>query len=175
MAAAALEQESPVRKGPSLIVQIAVLLAMTGVAVGGGWFAGGQMQGGGSESAAAPTHAAPAPGSGHGEAASGHDESEVPEGHPTIIPLAPITTNVAQPADVWMRLEISLVFDKAPEDPALADAVHQDLLAYIRTLKLHQIEGASGFAHLRADLEERASIRTEGLAKRLLIRTMLLE
>ena len=70
---------------------------------------------------------------------------------------------------------MSLVFDKAPADPGLADMVHQDILAYLRTLKLHQIEGASGFQHLRDDLEERASIRSDGAVKHILIRTLLLE
>jgi flagellar FliL protein len=179
MAVVAIEQAPPpAKKGPSLLVQIGVLLAMTGIAIGGGWFAGGHMQ---SEQsgAAAEASAHPAPvskPSGHGEAAGGHGEAPAAaEGHLTIIPLAPITTNLAQPGDVWVRMEVSLVFGEAPDDPALADSVHQDLLAFVRTLKLHQIEGASGFQHLRADLEERASIRSNGAAKRLLIRTLLLE
>jgi flagellar FliL protein len=37
------------------------------------------------------------------------------------------------------------------------------------------MEGASGFLHLREDLDERAGIRSGGLAKRILIRTLLLE
>lgn len=178
MAVVTIEQEPVAKKGPSLVVQLAVLLALTGVAVGGGWFAGGYMR---SEQEATPTDAAdhaapaavkPAEAGGHGEAAT----AEAPaEGHPTIIPLAPITTNLAQPSDVWARLEMSLVFDVAPADAGLADSIHQDLLAYIRTLKLHQVEGASGFQHLRADLEERASLRSEGAVKRILIRTLLLE
>jgi len=181
MAVATVDQEPPaVKKGPSLIVQVVVLLAMTGMAVGGGWFAGGYMrseQTAGAEAAEpAPEEAKPAAAEGgHGEAAPAAEEGKTAEGHPTIVPLAPITTNLAQPSDVWARAEMSLVFDKAPADPGLADMVHQDILAYLRTLKLHQIEGASGFQHLREDLEERASIRSDGAVKRILIRTLLLE
>ena len=59
--------------------------------------------------------------------------------------------------------------------PELPELIHQDLLAYLRTLKLHQIEGASGFQHLKADLEERAAISSGGHVKQLLIRTLLFE
>ena len=62
-----------------------------------------------------------------------------------------------------------------PADPGLADAIHQDLLAFVRTVKMHQIEGASGFQHLKADLAERASIRSDGHVKAVLIRTLLFE
>ena len=62
-----------------------------------------------------------------------------------------------------------------PAEPPLIEAVHQDLLAFVRTLKMHQIEGASGFQHLKADLEERAAIRSDGHVKNVLIRTLLFE
>lgn len=177
MTVAIVEQQPPAKKGPSLIVQAAVLLAMTGMAVGGGWFAGGYMRGEEAAAAAsAPDAAEPAavkPGDASGGAPAEAEGTK--QGPQTIVPLAPITTNLSQPADTWARIELSLVFDAAPADPGLADSVHQDLLAYIRTLKLHQIEGPSGFQHLRSDLEERAALRSDGAVKRVLIRTMLLE
>ena len=71
-------------------------------------------------------------------------------------------------------MEVSVVYD-APQPPAMAEEIHQDLLAFVRTLKMHQIEGASGYQHLKADLEERAAIRSQGHAKQVLIRTLLLE
>ena len=45
----------------------------------------------------------------------------------------------------------------------------------IRTVKMHEIEGASGFRHLKEDLEERAAIRSDGHVKQVLIRTLLFE
>jgi flagellar FliL protein len=93
---------------------------------------------------------------------------------PTLVTLAPITTNLASPSDVWIRLEASVLYD-TPQSAALTEEIHQDLLALVRTLKMHQIEGASGYQHLKADLEERAAIRSGGHAKQLLIRTLLLE
>ncbi|MCC6206313.1 MAG: flagellar basal body-associated FliL family protein [Hyphomicrobiales bacterium] len=177
MAVTTLDQAPPpAKKGPSLIIQIAVLLVLTGVAVGGGWFTGNYMRGeqAGEAAPAAGDHAAS---SGHGAAeAGGHGETSASgEGQPTIIPMAAITTNLAQPSNTWVRMEISLVFDKAPQNPELPDIIHQDFLTFVRTLKLHQIEGPSGFLHLRADLEERAQLRSDGAVKRILIRTLLLE
>ncbi|MBN9071589.1 MAG: flagellar basal body-associated FliL family protein [Rhizobiales bacterium] len=182
---AAVDQEPPAKKGPSIVIQIAVLLVLTAAAAGGAWFAGGLMRKDGAspppsaaaEPAAPAGHGEAAEGaveSGHGEAAAGHDGAKA-AGGPSIVPLAPIMTNLAQPSDTWLRMELAVVFDKTPADPRLAENIQQDLLAYVRTLKLHQIEGPSAFQQLRADLDERAAIRSDGLATQVLIRTLMLE
>ena len=69
---------------------------------------------------------------------------------------------------------VPLVFEGEP-DPAMAAAIHQDLFAYLRTVKLRQVETASGLQHLRSDLAERASIRSEGAVKQILFRALLFE
>jgi flagellar FliL protein len=158
----------PPRRGPSLVVQIGVLFVMTGAAVAMGWLSGGLLTGGkpGAEPAG---HAAAA---GHGESKSGHgDEAPVQE---TIIPLAAITTNIASPNDVWVRIEVSIVLDE-PQAHDLPGLIQQDLLSYIRTVKMHEIEGASGLRHLRENLQERAAIRSDGHVKQVLIGTLLFE
>jgi flagellar FliL protein len=171
----------PLPKGPSLVIQIVVLLVLTLAAVGLGWVAGMYLKGEAgpqAETAAAPAaddHAAPMgehakPDEGHAEEG---DHGPAPAG-PLIVDLLPITTNLTAPSDVWVRMEATLVFD-APQPPELALVVHQDLLAYMRTLKLHQIEGASGYQHLKADLAERARIRSDGHVTQVLIRTLLFE
>ncbi|WP_442582378.1 flagellar basal body-associated FliL family protein [Mesorhizobium sp. ASY16-5R] len=160
-------------KGPSLILQLAVLLVVTAAAVGGGWFAGGYLgkessQEGVAETAHAPAqdHGAPA------AAAGGHGEET--EADPLLVSLAPMTTNLAAPSRVWVRMELTLLLDAA-QSSDMIEAIHQDLFAYMRTLKLHQIEGASGYQHLKSDLEERARIRSDGHVKQVLIRTLLFE
>src|SRR5690606_12424179 len=92
----------------------------------------------------------------------------------TVIPLAAITTSIASPSDVWVRMEVSIVLDE-PQAPDLPGIIQQDLLAYIRTVKMHEIEGTSGFRHLRQNLDERAAIRSDGHVKQVLIRTLLFE
>lgn len=175
----------PPKAGPSLIIQIGALLVLTAVAGGMGWLSGGYLN-----SHSAPTaDAKPAPaagshgsmtGGGHGEAAGGHGEAPAAGGHGEAAPanlvvdLPGIMTNLAAPSDTWLRMELSIVLD-APQATDLTGLIHQDILAYVRTLKLHQIEGSSGLIHLKADLDERAAIRSDGHVKRVLIRTMLFE
>jgi flagellar FliL protein len=158
--------ETEVKRGPSTTIQIAVLLVLTVMAAGIGWLSGGLLNGGAGP-AAEPSAA---------QASGEHDSGE--QQAPTvanIVDLAPITTNLAVPETVWIRLELSLVFDQPPQDPLLADGIQQDLLAYLKTVKLMQVQGASGYQHLKSDLVERAGIRSKGLVKDVLIRTMLFE
>jgi flagellar FliL protein len=153
-------------KGPSLVIQLAMLAAMTVAALGAGWFAGSTLK----RSEAPPQ----APRLSHDKQAEAKPEEKHVEGGPVLVDLAPITTNLAAPADVWVRMEAAVIFD-APQPTEMNEAIHQDILAFLRTVKMHQIEGASGYQHLKADLQERASIRSGGHAKDILIRTLLFE
>jgi flagellar FliL protein len=166
MAAAAAEAAAAAKKGPSFVVQIAVLLVLTLAAVGAGWFAGRFLHG---EQAPEAQAAAPA------ESAKGKKgEGEKPVQDPHLFPLETITTNLADPTDVWVRLELTLVFQDQP-DAEIAAMVHQDFLAYLRTVKARQVAGASGFQHLKSDLDERAQIRSGGKVSRVLVKTLLFE
>lgn len=189
MTMAITDETEPVKKGPSMVVQIVIMLVLTLLALGLGWGAGMYLKKqAGPTTAEAP--AAPAPAEvdhekkddhgakdehGAGEAkaeADGHGKAA--PGAPVVIPLEPITTNLASPTTTWVRLEVSIV-SEGPPAPGLADIMQQDILAYMRNVKLHQIEGPSGFQHLRDDLDERARIRSEGHVNRVLIRTLLFE
>ncbi len=162
---ALLEQQSTVSKGPSLAIQLVLLLGITALAAGAAWFAGSYLEHlatGAQETAVARStgHASP-------QSAPAHGPSNV-------VDLKPITTNMAEPSEVWMRAELSLVFT-GPVDTAVAEAIHQDLFAYLRTLKLRQVETPSGFQHLKSDLEERARIRSGGTVDKILFRALLFE
>ena len=89
-------------------------------------------------------------------------------------PLAPILTNLASPANVWVRMELAVVGKTDLPDEVL-EQIHQDLLAYMRTVKLHHVEGPSGYINLKAELNERAVIRSGGAAKMVLVRTLVFE
>ncbi|MCT7377572.1 flagellar basal body-associated FliL family protein [Chelativorans salis] len=165
----ALVPQEEQKKGPSPLVQVAALLTVTALAVGMGWYTGGYLEG----------HQTPVsePGTikdqGH---AKGVEEQ--PDGEsqlaPSVTALDPITTNLADPTEVWVRMELAIAFDGEP-DQELAHTIHQDLLAYMRTVKLRQIESASGFQYLKADLRERARIRSEGRVSDVLVITFLYE
>lgn len=163
----AITDESPAKPaGPSLVVQIAVLLAITAAAIGLGWLSGQYLNSQAEAQKAALAAQAPEGTAAEGEHAPAARELEV------LLP--PITTNLAAPTTVWVRLEASIVLDE-PQPATLADDIHQDLLSFLRTVRLHQVEGASGFQHLKADLEERARIRSDGHVKQVLIRTLIFE
>ena len=91
--------------------------------------------------------------------------------------IEPIVTNLASPADTWIRLEAAIVFaNGAIADPKTTAAeIRQDILAYCRTLSLEQLQGPSALQHLREDLSERVSLRTNGAAKELVIETMVVQ
>jgi len=150
-------------KGPSLVIQLAVLAVLTVGAVGAGWVAASMI---GDRRAADTGEVTP-------DRATEMRTSEMSNGV-GIVHIDPITTNLGSPAEMWIRLELSLVFT-GEADVAMAELIHQDLLAYMRTVKVHQIQGASGFQHLKADLTERARIRSDGAVREVLVRTMLVE
>ena len=119
--------------------------------------------------AAAPPEAAkPAP-EPHGEpkAAAGDLMRELP----------PIVASLHEPKNVWVRLETAVVLDRAalPEADRLAREITGDILAFVRTLSLPQLQGASGLQHLREDLNERAAIRSGGRVRELVIQAMVLQ
>ena len=168
---AIVDDTAPEKKGPSLVVQIALLAGLTVVALGIGWGSGIYLNG---QVPAKTT--APAAEGGHGKDEGSGNAVSLAELHDSagVIYLEPLTTNLAGPTGTWVRIELALVF--GPEkDANVAYTVQQDILDYLRTVKIHQIEGASGFRHLKSDLEERAALRSEGKVKGILIRTLLFE
>ena len=92
-------------------------------------------------------------------------------------PLSPILTNLSEPRDIWIRVESSIVFEdeEIAGDDVLAGQIAEDILAYLRTVSLSQIEGPSGLQNLREDLAERARIRSEGRVTELVIQTMVVQ
>ena len=65
--------------------------------------------------------------------------------------------------------------DAAAGANALVAAIGEDIVAYLRTVSLAQIEGPSGFLHLREDLNDRARIRTGGKIRELVVQALVLE
>jgi flagellar protein FliL len=91
--------------------------------------------------------------------------------------LPPIIANLAEPSDAWVRVQASIVFDgkAVPKPDLLAAEIGEDLLGFMRTLSVAQIGGASGLQHLREDLNERASTRSEGLVRELIVQTLVVQ
>jgi flagellar FliL protein len=91
--------------------------------------------------------------------------------------LAPIITNLAHPSNTWIRLQAAIVFDSetSPKPDADAALIAADILAFLRTLPMEKIGGASGLQHLREELTDRAVIRTEGRVRELIIQTLVVQ
>jgi flagellar FliL protein len=95
----------------------------------------------------------------------------------SLFELPPIITNLAAPADTWIRLEVSIVFDPkdVPHPEALGGDIAGDLLAYLRTMTVAELEGPIGLQNLRQDLSERVAIRSAGKVGELIIRTLVVQ
>jgi flagellar protein FliL len=94
-----------------------------------------------------------------------------------IVDLPPIVTNLGAPPETWIRLEGSIIFDpKTLSHPeAMAGQIGDDVLAYLRTVSLHQLEGPIGLENIRQDLSERAATRSGGKVRGFVIRTLVVQ
>ncbi len=118
----------------------------------------------------------PAPGPGMDKPAGA--SSDAPPIQPSaIVDLPPIVTNLGAPQDTWIRLEGSIVFDPKtlPHPEAVAGQIGDDVLAYLRTVSLRQLEGPIGLENIRQDLNERAAIRSGGKVRAFVIRTLVVQ
>jgi flagellar protein FliL len=94
-----------------------------------------------------------------------------------IVNLPPIVTNLGSPQDTWIRLEGSIVFDPKtlPHPEAVAAQIGDDVLAYLRTVSLRELEGPIGLENIRQDLNERAATRSGGKVRTFVIRTLVVQ
>ncbi len=160
------DDETVPKKKNTLIPMIGAVVLLSLVGGGGGWLTGKLI-------APAPKSAeAAASTSASGEHAGGAGAAA--PALPNLLELAPILTNIGYPAENLIRLQLGLVFD-GPPDPALAETVNQNILTYLRTLSLQQLQGPRGFTYLKGDIEEIASLRSQGRVTKVLIRTFVVE
>ncbi|MCW6511384.1 flagellar basal body-associated FliL family protein [Lichenifustis flavocetrariae] len=148
-------------KGGSALGVIVPVLVLTLVAGGGGFVVGKQIIAKAKASVAGvgkPADAAP----------------PVPI---AVKELIPIVANLLTPEGSWVRLQTAIVYEKAdaPQIDILSAKIADDMLAYLRTLTLTQLQGASGLQHLREDLSERAAVRSDGHVKEVMIEMMVIQ
>ena len=163
------EQAEGKKNSSPLIMTIAGVVILTLLGVGGGWLVGGMIA---PKIAATEAHATAAAG-GHGEKKEEGVEKIAAEPN-GIVQLDPITTNLAYPSTNWVRLEVALMF-KGPVEVGLAEDIHQDIMAYVRTVSLQQLEGPRGFQYLKDDIQERVDLRSQGRVSKVMFRTFVIE
>ena len=153
-------------KGEMSLAQNAMAFAVAGLIAAGVGGLQGYMT-------ARPDAAATAPGA----AKPADDSKKAPTQDISLIDLPAVVTNLAQPTDVWVRLEATLLFEgkTPPRAEALAGEISGDILAYLRTETLAQIQGVAGLQHLRQDLSERAATRSDGRVRELIIKALVVQ
>ena len=168
-------QEGEGKKKSGMMALVIPLVVLTAVGGGGGWVIGNMLAPQVKQAEDAAKAAEAAASGGEGEA------KKEEEGLPPIsteangvVALEPITTNLAYPSENWIRLEVALMFNGAP-DVKIAEEVHQDIMAYLRTVSLQQVEGPRGFQYLKDDLQERVDLRSEGRVSKVMFRTLVIE
>lgn len=123
------------------------------------------------EAKSAPKHGQYGKGEGRGAKSVSTDASGA-----TLVALDPIFANLAEPENVWMRLEAALIIKaEVQERDVLVAKVSQDVMQFLRTVKLAQLEDASGLQFLRDDLNDIVRSRSEGKITELLVKGLIVE
>lgn len=150
-------------KKSGMMGTILVMVGVTVIAAGGGFGVGTMLVG---RIKASMQNAAPA--EAPAKAVPYSSETEVRA-------LPPLITNLAEPQKAEIRLQTSIVYSKkAVQDPALLTAqLSEDFIAYLKTLSMAQLQGASGLQNLREDLGERAAIRSQGKVREVIIEALI--
>lgn len=171
--------------GGSMVSFIIAVVLLTLISAGAGFGAGGFLI----DTPAPPTKAMKAnksdgaKTSGHGKSAGGGemkpdggDKQEAAQAI-EIIDLEPVVTNLANPAETWVRVEasIELVSSYNGDKTLLTTTIAEDLLMFTRTLSLASISGSSGIAHYKEDISERARIRSGGAVNQVLLKMLVIE
>ena len=164
--------EASDKKKASPVILIAAIAVLTLVGGGGGWVLGGMIAPKLPETAAAAPE--PAAAAAHGAAGDEKGIPHIATEAAGVVLLEPVTTNLAYPSESWVRLEVALAFKGPPELP-LAEDTHQDILAYMRTVSLQQIEGPRGFQYLKDDIQERIDLRSQGKVSKVMFRSFVIE
>lgn len=159
---------------------IALVLLLTLVGVGAGFTVGALMQQAPALPAAAPEHA----GEPHGEdahagaiAPSGTETGEIIDPTLKVQPFPPVLTTLAAPAGRWVRLEGSALLKKEAKDSPelLAERAAEQILTYLRTVRLDQVEGPSGVLGLREDIDEMVRVLSDGQVQGILLHGLVVE
>lgn len=115
----------------------------------------------------------------HGSKAASTDsehDSQADTKGPKLVALEPIFANLAEPKNVWMRLEAALIIKPGPQNrDVLISQLSQDVMQFLRTVKLAQLEDASGLQFLRDDLNDIVRTRSDGQVSEILVKGLIVE
>ncbi|WCR55266.1 MAG: hypothetical protein PG977_000659 [Bartonella clarridgeiae] len=159
------KEESIVQKENSVKIFLIVGLVLTLVAAVSGWFLGAWVSREMVPTSSNSKELTVVKNSEHLVAADSH-----------VVILPPILTNIAMPENVWIRMEVSLIIKSNQNIEATLTAdISNDFLAFLRQVTIDQVKGPSGLMNLRADLLDRARIRSGNKVSNILISSLVVE
>lgn len=174
------------KKGLMVTATVVLLLSLVGAGIG--FAVGIFLQP--SEEASIPAPAPPQTEGKEGDTSQGHDgkpdaeASPDPQGHEggvdeslKIVPIPPVLTTLAAPQGKWIRLEGSILARPGGDKPLelMAERAGEQILAYLRTVRLEQLQGPSGFLAIRDDLNETVRTLSKGDVQAVLIHGLIVE
>jgi len=131
-----------------------------------------------SEDKESATNNSPSANSAHGSGEPVVSAAEEEEKLPAELKsLAPIITNLAYPTDTWIRLEASILLDSSGEETVdlVGERVSQQILTFLHTVTLSQIEGPSGILHFRQDLNDLVRTVSQHRVREVFVHSMVVE
>jgi flagellar FliL protein len=91
-------------------------------------------------------------------------------------PLPPIVINLREPANLYVRLEAAVVMEpNTAESAEIAAKIGDDLVSYLRTVSISELQSPTGFQYFREDLKRRAVQLGGGKVRELLLQSFVIE
>lgn len=169
------QDEAPKKESPLPFIMVMVVLSL--VAVGSGWYLTSLLQPPKMEKAAKTQTANEEPVAEDDAEEEVAEDEEDSEPDPAAILLDPIIVALQRSENTFIRIELALIPNRGAEigDQESRLRIGSDVAAFVQTLQLHQILGPTGYLHLRDDLLDRARLVTDGQVKDVLIVSMVAE
>lgn len=104
------------------------------------------------------------------------DEAEIDQ-NLSVVPFPPVLTTLAAPPGRWIRLEGSALvrMETVETKEVLAEKAAEQILTYLRTVSLDQMEGPSGLLGLREDINEMVRVLSNDQVRGILIHGLVVE
>jgi flagellar protein FliL len=166
------DKAAPPKKGGGVVSMILAMVIITGLGVGAGGLFGIQaaQKIGPNAKPAAP----PAPAHDAHAADNKDDKNKEKKKGPQLVALPNMVTNLASPEKIWIRIEASAMIE-SDNPEKLAAQLAEDIVAYLRTMTLDQVQGASGYHYMKEDLDERVRLRGQGKVRDLVLQSFIVE
>ncbi len=94
-----------------------------------------------------------------------------------VMELPAIVTNLAQPEEARVRMQVAMVYPKRGVENVtlLAARINDDIVTFLKTLTVAGLQGPSGLQALREDLNERAAVRSDGKVREIIIEALVVQ